>query len=87
MTKEMYISKEEELLNETNFYIRPISDPTRSIQNKLAKILTKEDGMISREQFRKLIRYNSIISKFHVLPKVHKPPLTFRPIIPKVCPR
>lgn len=77
------------ILSDTEFY-QPINrDPTTTFQQKANKLIAqlKKDNMVTPEEAKQLMIYNSKPARFYGLPKIHKPQLSLRPIISSIsCP-
>lgn len=77
------------ILSDTEFY-QPINrDPTTTFQQKANKLIVqlKKDNMVTPEEAKQLMIYNSKPARFYGLPKIHKPQLSLRPIISSIsCP-
>ena len=85
MDRTEYNKKAEELLN-TGTYKRISEDPTKKQKNKLISILKniKAEGGLNKETYRRLYPTAAVPSKFYGLPKIHKPGIPLRPIVPSI---
>lgn len=71
------------MLSDNNFYKPLTKDPTNKFQlanNKLINLL-KTSNQIDETTKKELIINNSVAPRLYALPKTHKNPLKFRPIV------
>ena len=78
-----YISKIQDILNDTNTYKKQARHSLFTLQNKhnnlIKKLVTK--NCITSEEGRSLIITNSVYPKLYGLPKIHKQTVPLRPIV------
>jgi len=86
LTKESYVEKCSEILNDKKYYTQIRSDPTSSFQQMANKLVSriKNGGFVEEEVTKTLTIYNQTSPKFYGLPKIHKPTLSFRPIVSSI---
>ncbi|XP_074025984.1 uncharacterized protein [Leptinotarsa decemlineata] len=86
MKKSDYIEKSLEIINDSESYVELNRDPVSTIQQKANKIITdlKKSEMISEDEAKTYMIYNSISPKYYGLSKIHKPDLKLRPIISSI---
>lgn len=82
MSRQDYVDKSLELLNDTNTYKLLKNNPTTTLQTKANKIVKRlvDEGSIDEVTGKKLKIYNAVAPRFYALPKIHKPTLSMRPI-------
>ena len=83
--REDYTQKSEELLHQQNYKILQ-TDPTNRYNNKLISLLKsiKAEGGMDDNTYRRLYLTGAVPPKYYGLPKVHKPGMPLRPIIPSI---
>ena len=83
INKADYIQKAEELLNKTTYRKIP-EDPTSRQKNRLISTLRniKTEGGLSEEAYRRSYPTGAGSPKCYGLPKIHKPGIPLRPIVP-----
>lgn len=86
LDRDEYVSKSLALLNDSSVYQQLRRDPTLTIQNKsndFVKLLKKKN-IVVEDDYKALMRYNSVPAKFYGLPKVHKQSVPLRPIVSSI---
>ncbi|KAK9882602.1 hypothetical protein WA026_022230 [Henosepilachna vigintioctopunctata] len=86
MRRSQYDELALEQLNDTQCYQRLDRDPSNTIQQKANKYISslKRANKITPKQASDLSFYRGTASKFYGLPKLHKDPITLRPIIASI---
>lgn len=86
LTPEQYNTSVEEILSDTNYYSPLQRDPTSTIQQKSNVLITnlKKDNHLDDLIAKKHMVYNPMAPRFYALPKIHKPTLSFRPIVSSI---
>jgi len=86
LEKTEYLSKIEEILNDTKTYKKINKDPTKKLTNKIREILTiwKKKGYITDNTYNTIYRSDRNLLRVYGLSKIHKPGFTFRIIISSV---
>merc|ERR1712121_272545 len=81
LDKDFYIAKGEEMLSDKNVYKKLRSNPLKSEQtrfNNNIDSIYKSMGLITPYQFKSRL---PDLPYLYITPKIHKNPLSFRPII------
>ena len=81
MDKQQYHDKALSLLNDKSTYAVLNSDPTRKTQGKLNKMSL---GKFSDSTYKILYSSDGFCPRLYGLPKIHKPGIPLRPIVPFV---
>ena len=83
LSKDLYVSRSLELLDNNLVYQKLQRDPTITVQNKSNSFvkLLKAKNIIDNDDAKSLMKYNSVPSKFYGLPKIHKSNTPLRPIV------
>lgn len=92
MDRTWYDKEIERQLNDSSTYtvVSPILIPTQSIYNEILQLTAdaRRKNLITSKQFvfvrDKVTNVNAVIPEMYILPKVHKPKLAGRPIVPGV---
>lgn len=63
-------------LTETDYLLQ-----NQEMINSYNTFITTFKSKLTKQELRFLTQYESAISKFHILPKLHKNPISFRPIV------
>ena len=82
MDRQEYINKSNNLLTQPAYRTMP-KDPTNKIKAKLISILrkVKKETWLDNNTYKYMYPMGCNASKFHGLPKIHKPDTPFRPIV------
>ena len=74
------------LLDDNNTYRKINSDPTKTTQNKINKLVSNWEfkNYIDKKTAKDLKTYNAVIPKIYGLPKLHKKGIPLRPIISNI---
>ena len=83
MDKKEYISKMNQLLEDTNTYRLLKMDPTNKYKNRLINILRriKSEGRLEEGTYKKMYPTGASSPKLYGLPKIHKKDNPLRPIV------
>ena len=83
MDQQDYISKAQDLLQDTNTYKVLPKDPTSLLKKKLITLLKdiKQTGGLSTQKYKQLYPTSAVPPKFYGLPKIHKTGTPLRPIV------
>ncbi|XP_077255641.1 uncharacterized protein LOC143893802 [Temnothorax americanus] len=83
LDKDKYVESIEEILRDTDTYIRINKDPTRKLTNSIRDLLTRwsKSDFISRSTHKRIFTSDGVLSRAYGLPKIHKPNCPFRLIV------
>ena len=83
ISKEDYINKVQQQLNDTNYYQKLNKDPTSSYITEIRRVVTMmfDKGLINKNTKNFLIPDSPRIARLYLLPKLHKPGVPGRPIV------
>ena len=75
ISKEDYINKVQQQLNDTNYYQKLNKDPTSSYITEIRRIMTMmfDKGLINKNTKNFLIPDSPRIARLYLLPKLHNP--------------
>lgn len=81
----MYISKMEEMLNDTKFYVKINKNPTDNIKGRIQRLSNKalREGHICDKEHAYMNIQHPIMASLYGVPKIHKSEINppFRPIV------
>lgn len=86
ISKDDYIKKAEDLVNDTNVYTLLKGDPTFTTQKKNNDFISllKHNDILDEATVKRLTIHNAVTPKFYGLPKIHKVDTPLRPIVSSI---